>query len=439
MRGSRSVLGSWICLVAAAPALAGVGPDAPNLPALDAYIDAHAANGDFSGIVRVSREGQRVYEKAVGLASRSFDVPIRPDSRFLVASVTKTFTAAGIALLQDQGKLKIEDGLGTYLPGFPHAPKIKLWHLLAHQSGLANPDYEAIAARDVSPARLVELIGAAPLRFEPGSDTQYSNAGYIVLARVIEKVSGRPFGEFLGESIFSRLGLADSGTLVSGAIVPRLAEGYVPGVGQGFLRPQPRDPSSLFGSGNVYSSAADLDRWLTAIDRHELFDISKQPYPFGWGKRTWFDREVLVQSGITNGYSSIILTVPAEQLHIVVLMNTQSGFTGDEGRTLLGIALGEAAPLPARRGPPVQVARARLERYAGEYLWGEGKVPMHVETNGEVLTLRWADSASVVPLTPLGEAEFLDRSSFGRARFRENDLVWIQNGEETIAARTPNP
>ena len=428
------------CMLVAAGAATADGkeqvPSAGVAQAFDAYIDAHAANGDFSGVVLVSREGRRIYEKTVGSASLPFQAPNRMDSKFLVASVTKTFTAAGIALLQNQARLKIEDGLEPYLPGLPTAGKIKLWHLLAHQSGLDNPDYEAIASRAVTPEGLVAMIGAKALLFEPGSQTRYSNAGYIVLGRVIEKISAKPFGDFLRERIFSPLGMTDSGTLQSGAIVERLAEGYIPGIGTAFWRPQPRDPSSLFGSGNVYSTAPDLDRWLTAIDRKELFDITKQPYPFGWGKRTWFDKQVLVQSGIANGYSSIILTIPAEALHIVVLMNTQSGFTGDEGKTLLGIAGGHAAAAPARRAAPATVRREVLERHAGSYLWGERQIPMHIETDGHVLTLRWDTSASVVPLTPLSDTEFLDRSSFGRIQFKGDGLVWTQNSEETAARRS---
>jgi CubicO group peptidase (beta-lactamase class C family) len=411
------------------------GGDARAVQMWDAYITAHAVNEDFSGVVRVSRQGNRIYERRVGLASRAFDQPHGPDTRFLVASVTKTFTAAGIALLENEGKLKISDGLDLYLPQFAPAKKIKLWHLLVHQSGLDNPDYDKIAAQDVSPDELLAMIGAKPRLFEPGSETRYSNAGYIVLARVIEKVSGTRFGDFLQRRIFARLEMTGSGTLRSGAIVPRLAEGYVPGVGNSFLRPRPRDPSSLFGSGNVYSTATDLDRWLTAIDRHELFDITKQQYPFGWGKRTWFEKQVLVQSGISNGYSSVILTVPKEELHIVVLTNTESGFTGDEGKTLLGIAAGQPATLPAKRGAPAAVPPAVLARYAGLYLWGKAKIPMHIQTDGEVLTLRWGESSSAVRLTPLSESEFLDRSSFGRIRFQDRGLLWTQNGEDTPAPR----
>lgn len=174
----------------------------------------------------MSRSGQPVYERSFGPASRAFDVPIRPDTRFLTASVTKTFTAAAIALLEKEKKLAITDGLETFLAGFPHAKRIKLWHLLAHQSGLANPDYEAIAAHAVSPDELIAEIGAQPLLFEPGSETRYSNAGYVVLARVVETVSGEPFGAFLERRIFAPLGMKGSGTLASGVIVSRLADGY---------------------------------------------------------------------------------------------------------------------------------------------------------------------------------------------------------------------
>jgi len=304
---ARRLAGWCLGLIVFSSAVGADEPDTRLRRVLDPYIDAHAANGDFAGVVLVTRNGTPIYEKTAGLASRSFDVPIRPDTRFTVASVTKTFTAAAIALLEKQGKLKITEPLETHLPGFP--PKILLWHLLGHQAGLADPDYDAIAARDVAPDELLAMIAAKPRLFEAGAQSRYGNAAYIVLARVVEKVSGKTFEDFLRESIFTPLRMTQSGTWRSGVIVPRLAAGYIPGLGDGLILPQPRDPSTLFGSGNVYSTAADLDRWLTAVDRHTLFDITKQPYPFGWGKRNWFEKSVLVQSGITNGYSSIILTV----------------------------------------------------------------------------------------------------------------------------------
>jgi len=130
-----------LVVVGAAPAAGKTQAAAAGIaPAFDAYIDGHAANGDFPGVVLVSRDGRRIYQKTVGSASLPFRAPNGLDSRFLVASVTKTFTAAGIAFLQDQSRLKTDDGLELYLPGLPAAGKIKPWHLLAHQSGLDNPN-----------------------------------------------------------------------------------------------------------------------------------------------------------------------------------------------------------------------------------------------------------------------------------------------------------
>ncbi len=129
----RLVLCCTLGMVAFAPSPADEpGADGAAAKMFDAYIAAHAANGDFSGTVLVTRNGRRIFEKSYGDASRAFDVPNRGDTRFAVASVTKTFTAASIALLQNDGKLKIIDGLDVYLPEFAHAKKIKLWHLLAH-------------------------------------------------------------------------------------------------------------------------------------------------------------------------------------------------------------------------------------------------------------------------------------------------------------------
>jgi CubicO group peptidase (beta-lactamase class C family) len=432
----RLAASCWLLAAALAPRPAAPeDADSRAAALLESYVSAHAANGDFSGVVLVTRNGKPLYERSIGLASRAFEVPNSAATRFPVASVTKTFTAAAIAILEREGKLKSSDELEAYLPALALADGVTLLHLLAHRSGLADPDYDTIATRSITADELLAMIDDKPRLFEPGTVSRYSNAGYVALARVIERASGRSFGDFLGQRIFSPLGMEDTGTLRSGVVVPRLAEGYVPGVGSAVLKPPPRDPSSLFGSGNVYATAADLDRWLGAIDANELFDLEAQAYPFGWGVRTWFGQRVLVQSGIDPGYSSVVLTVPAERLHVISLLNVQSGFNADEGRSLLGIVTGTPATLPARRDAPATVRPELLERYAGRYLWGEARIPLHVATDGEGLTLRWADATSFVALTPLSEVEFLDRTSFGRIRFHEDGLVWTQNGADTPAER----
>jgi CubicO group peptidase (beta-lactamase class C family) len=411
------------------------------------YLSSHIANGDFYGIILVTRDGKTLYDKSYASSdlikrgtsgwavntTQSTDVP--SGTQFLIASVTKTFTAAGIALLENDGKINATDSLVAWLPDFKYAKDIKVWQLLAHQSGLENPDYDSIAGRAVKPDELLDMIAARPLLFEPGKESRYSNAGYITLARIIEKASGMTYGHFLQSRIFDPLKMVQSGNLESGEVVTKLAVGNLPGVGTELVKPAKRDPSGYFGSGSIYSGAADLDRWLTAIDRHELFDITKQEYPFGWGKRKWFDRDVLVQSGIEDGYCSVVLTVPAEAPHIIVLMNAQTGFTNGEGKELLGVLYGEKLVMPARRPAVPRLDPETLELLAGTYLWGEPRIPMHLERNGRTLLLRWADSSSGVLLTPLSSTEFYDRTSFSTIRFGNDELTWTQNGSDTRAPR----
>lgn len=414
----------------------------------NSYLTGQIANGDFSGVMLVTREGKELYTKSFGYVgdaskknpsgaaiNRIYSPEFPSDAQFLIASVTKTFTAAGIALLENDGKISATDSLVAWLPDFKYAKEIKVWQLLAHQSGLDNPDYDSIAARAVKPDELLDMIAAKPLLFEPGKESRYSNAGYIALARIIEKASGMTYGHFLDTRIFGPLQMGQSGNLESGEVVAKLASGHVPGVGTELLTPSRHDPSGYFGSGSIYSSATDLDRWLTAIDRHELFDITRQEYPFGWGKRKWFDRDVLVQTGIEDGYCSIVLTVPAEAVHIIVLMNAQTGITNGEGKELLGVLYGETLYPPRRRPTPPRLDPETVEMLAGTYLWGEPRFPMHLERSGRTLLLRWADSSSGVLLTPLSSTEFFDRTSFSTIRFDETGLTWIQNGSETKAPR----
>ena len=396
---------------------------------LDTYLRANATNGDFSGNILVSQKGKIVFQRSYGTASETFGIKNHPSTKFAIASITKTFTAAAIALLQQEGKLSLDDNLARFFPDFPRAADIKILHLLLHQSGLQNPDYEAIAAQFVSPEELMRMIGTKPLLFEPGKETRYSNAGYVVLANVIQKASGMSFCDYLSRRIFIPLGMRNSGCMDSRAIIPQFAEGYMPALGTELQRAPQQDASSFFGSGNIYSTAQDLDLWLAAIDNKRLFDITKLAYPFGWGKRKWSNRDLIVQSGIISGYSSIILTVPTEQLHLVVLMNTQSGVTADEGKSLLSAIYGDPLALPEKRSD-YMVAAEKLAGYAGDYTFPQGGFPMHIRTIKGGLGLRWSRSNEEFILTPLGGDEFFDRSSFSRVVFEPDKLFWISNGQK---------
>lgn len=170
--------------------------------------------------------------RAFGLADRGLDVPFTVDTRLRIGSITKDVTAALVLALQDEGTLSTDDPVARFLPNFPAGDRIRIRHLLNHTHGIPNwralPEADYLAATGVSIEEAVEILARRPLEFEPGTERRYGSSGYLMLARIIEVATGRPYEEVLRTRILEPLGLADTGSLRGLAIVPRLAEAYEP-------------------------------------------------------------------------------------------------------------------------------------------------------------------------------------------------------------------
>src|SRR5690242_3159877 len=230
--------------VATGVALASVPVAAPasstTLPirrSLEARIDAAAKQDVNSGhvagaAVAVLRNGQLILAKGYGRSNLELATPVNARTVFRIGSLTKQFTAAGVLLLAEQGKLKIDDRLSLYLPDFPRANEVTLRDLLNHTSGIHNftdgPVIDKISANGATVQELVtDIASQSPLYdFEPGTGWWYSNSNYALLGAVIEKVSGESWGAFMKAEIFDRLGMADTAADDAFDIVPGRASGY---------------------------------------------------------------------------------------------------------------------------------------------------------------------------------------------------------------------
>ena len=219
----------------------------------------------FMGSVLVARDGKVVLDKAYGSANLEWNVPNTPTTKFRLGSITKQFTAASILLLEERGKLKIDDPVKKYMPDAPAAwDKITIFHLLTHTSGIPSftgfPDYGSKEATPMTPEKLVALFRDKPLEFEPGEKWNYSNSGYVLLGYLIEKISGQSYQDFVQQNIFTPLGMKDSGYDSNSAIIAHRAAGYTPGshgpMNSGFIH-----MSIPFSAGALYSTAEDLLRW----------------------------------------------------------------------------------------------------------------------------------------------------------------------------------
>ncbi len=196
---------------------------------LTAFIDTLAKADQFSGSVLVTHNGKTLLQTSRGRANKSFDAPNRTDTKFNLASMNKMFTAVAIAQLEERGKLSYDDPIGKHLPDYANEvarSKVTIHQLLTHTSGLGGD----IFAPPGTPVRTIDQIIAQfvnePLRFEPGTQFAYCNAGFVVLGKIVERASGMDYYEYVRENIYKPAGMVDTDCYAIDTPVPNLAIGY---------------------------------------------------------------------------------------------------------------------------------------------------------------------------------------------------------------------
>ena len=206
----RQVTRSFVLLTALSVLLCSCRsePSANNLTRkVDAYLEPLVEQRELSGVVAIARGDEMLVERAYGFADFESEIAHSTGNSFAIASLSKTFTSAAIEILASRRDLSFSDLLSTYITDFPRGHEITLEMLLLHQSGVAEqhqfPDYMERREEALSLTEQVKRIAEQPLQFDPGSDSSYSNSGYIILARVVEIVSKNSFGEFLEDELFS--------------------------------------------------------------------------------------------------------------------------------------------------------------------------------------------------------------------------------------------
>lgn len=343
-------------------------------PVLKEKIDAAAKrdvdSGQIAGAaVAVLRDGQLVFAKGYGRSNVELAAPVTTKTVFRIGSLTKQFTAAGVLLLAEQGKLKIDDKLSLYLPDFPRANEVTLRDLLDHTSGIHNftegPVIDKISRNGATVQELVaDIAGQTPLYdFEPGTGWWYSNSNYALLGAVIEKVSGKSWGAFMKSEVFDKLGMADTAADDARDVVPGRASGYslVGGTPGKFHNADFTDMSVPFAAGALRSTVEDMARWNAGLFGGTLLrpESLKEmlapgrlrngaedqtaiawpggkafappagyvpgPYAFGLDHHTQDGRRVMGHDGSIAGFDAQMETYVDEGLTIIVLTNTGGG------------------------------------------------------------------------------------------------------------------
>ena len=313
---------------------------------IDSYIQAHVEKGIFNGAILVARGDEIILSKGYGLANFETKSPCTPQTQFQIASCTKSFTSLAIMLLQQQGKLNTQDSLDKYLPDFVRGNEITIHHLLTHSSGIIDYgniyEYKKIinkqfntyhnkALQYLSIDELIKMFKNKPLQFKPGEKFSYSNSGYVLLAAIIEKVSGKNYFDFVQENILTPFGMSTSGNNYYSVFNPDQTISY-------YLHPTIPANFDLSGIGDgcIYSTIEDLYRYDRAMNNvsPEILEYMFTPYfpdddnhPNSHVGCGWFIDECcghkrISHSGGINGYCSWITRFIEDDICIIILSNT---------------------------------------------------------------------------------------------------------------------
>ena len=313
------------------------------------------------------------------MADLEWNIPNSPDVKFRLGSLTKQFTATLILLLQQDGKLHIEDPVGKYLPDAPKTwDKITLANLLGHTSGIPNftsdKDFGTWGMSKHTTAEEIAFFRDKPLDFEPGSKFAYSNSNYEVLGAVIEKVSGEKYGDLLRKRIFDPLGMHDTGLDTDELILPKRAQGYSPGK-DGLVHARSESMTVPWAAGSIYSTTGDLLRWERALFGGKVLNdaslaamttAGKGDYGLGLGVVQQSGVKVIQHGGGIEGFNTQLAYVPEGKITVVVLSNVNGAAPGAMGAQLLDVAMGRPVILASER-KPVPITKEELQKFTGVY------------------------------------------------------------------------
>lgn len=397
--------------------------------------------------VAIIRDGQVVFKKGYGLADLEWRLPITSSTRLNICSIGKQFTAFAIAYLEAQGRLSLDDDIRKYLPKLPDfQERITVRHLIHHTSGLREiADLVALAGGtpDSSFSRedALRLIRRqTELNFRPGEQYLYCNTGYILLAEIVENVTGQPYQAWMRERVFKPLGMENTFFYYDpAAFVGEFAPCYTLD-DRGNYTADPLTPAWYVGAGNVFSTAQDMGKWLANLqtprvgsvslirgleERGKLNDGSTIDYAFGQVVGAHRGLKTHSHGGGGFSYRSFMLVFSEQRFATIVLANFVHGDPYGKALEIADVCLADDFPVrrtderPKNRRRPVVVDASIFEEYVGTYQDESGTIT-RVEKRGDELYAQ-TEGQPKVAVFPLSESRFFLKEAELEVAFGRDD------------------
>lgn len=319
---------------------AAVTSEAEMVKAIDEYLSKSFTTNSPGVAVLAVKDGKVLLRKGYGMANLELGVAIKPEMLFRIGSITKQFTAAGIMMLVEEGKIALDDEITKFLPDYPtQGARITVHHLLNHTSGIKSytdmPEWITLLRKDLSVSEIIAIFKDQPMTFKPGERFLYNNSGYILLGAIIEKVSGKSYEAFINERIFKPLGMTHSYYDNSTTIIPNRVAGY--GLfSSGFKNADYISMTQPYAAGSLLSSVDDLYTWNTALlagkvvsqkslqlmlTQTKLADGKTEDYGYGLMWSDLFGEKAISHGGGIHGFATQSVRVQDKNVFVVVFSN----------------------------------------------------------------------------------------------------------------------
>ena len=319
----------------------------PNMPpqvkldALDTQMQEFLATHNIpGGLVAFASKGKILHLRSYGMANVELAVPVSDKTVFEIGSISKQFVSVAAMLLVEEGKLKLDDPVHTFLPYLPSEwVGVTMGQLLNHTSGI--PDYEEIRSYDayrfrMTPEEIIKIAHSRPVDFAPGQGWYYSNTGYYLASMVLERIEGKPLGRVLNDRIFGPLGMAHTRLADPEAIIPNRAAGYWVNKVNELINRNPTETSSTLGAGGLLSNAGDLAKWDAALYGDDFLSAASKAamwspvilpsgentgYGLGWNVTPYKGLASQHHSGQVAGFTAFFDRFPDQEVVVIVFLN----------------------------------------------------------------------------------------------------------------------
>lgn len=387
---------------------------------VDEYVNALVKQNRFSGAILLARDGKVLLSKGYGMANLENEIPNTPQTKFRLGSLTKQFTASAILLLQERGKLSVQDGVCKYVDNCPEAWKpLTIHHLLTHTSGIPNmtsfPEFQKAKFFPMTPTESIAMFKDKALEFAPGEKFSYSNSGYILLGHIVERASGKSYADFVRENIFQPLGMKNTDLDTNSAIIKNRAAGYSRG-GDGLVNADYINMTIPYAAGAMYSTVEDLYLWDRALYTEKLISKKsleamttpfKDGYAYGLSIGEQYGLKTIVHGGGIEGFSTFLTRFTDGDGTVIVLSNIDSANSSLVAKRLGGMVYADKIQLPST----ITVAPEVLQQYAGRYQMADNTPTEDISVQGDRLKIKISSEGEFI-LLPVAKDEFVMEDDF---------------------------